>query len=423
MGAVPDFGRALLSDLGAPKGRIATFSEVQLKDEDGKLSIPDGAIVVERGKTLWKALVEVKTGSNALKEEQVSRYLDMARDHGFNAVLTISNQITSSAADVPVMLDRRKMRRVTVRHLSWWRIITEAVVQHRFRGVSDSDQAWVLGELVAYLDHEKSGAGGFQDMGERWVRVREAVRQGTVRAADPNVRGVCERWEQFIDYLALGLSQDLGRDVSPIRPRKQQREARIDQLVAQLTEEGTLSGALRVPDAVAPLNIVADLRARQVSTSVSFDAPREGRPLSRINWVVRQLRDGTPNVRLEVGFAGSRETTSTLLDEAREYPQRLLSPADAKREPRTMSVAMTRPLGPKRGKGQSSFVGDTRKQVFDFYRDLVQTLKPWQPKAPKLPEKPAEVSPLPQAEPPPFSASDQREVGEAVDLEDELPKE
>ena len=418
MGAVPDFGRALVDDLGAPKGRLRTFAEVQLKDEDGKVSIPDGAIVVERGKTRWRALVEVKTSGNALKHEQVSRYLDMAREHGFDAVVTISNQITGSPTEVPVSLDRRRLKRVDVRHLSWWRIMTEAIVQHRFRGVSDPDQAWILGELIAYLDNEKSGAGGFEDMGDQWVRVRDAVRQGTARAADPEVRSVAARWRQFMDYLALGLSQDLGRDVSPLRPRRETAEERIDSLVAQLVGEGCLSGGVRVPDAVAPLVLVADLRARQVTTSITLDAPREGRSLSRINWLLRQLRDADASLRVEVAFTGSRETTSLLLAEAHEYPQRLLSPTDAKREPRTISVAMTRPMGLKRGKGQGSFVGETRKQVFDFYRDLVQNLKPWQAKAPKLRDEPAEVSPLPQPEPPPFTAAGEREVGEAIAPED-----
>jgi len=40
----------------------ALVAEVQLKDTDGNLSIPDGAIVVARGKTRWSCLVEVKTG-------------------------------------------------------------------------------------------------------------------------------------------------------------------------------------------------------------------------------------------------------------------------------------------------------------------------------------------------------------------------
>lgn len=414
MRAVPEFGRALVDEVGGPKGRISTFTEVHLKDGDGKVSIPDGAIVVERGKTHWSALVEVKTGPNALKPEQVSRYLDMAREHGFDAVVTISNEITADAAEVPVELDRRKLRRVDVRHLSWWRIMTEAIVQHRFRGISDPDQAWILGELIAYLDNEKSGAGGFVDMGDRWVRVRDAVRHGTVRAADPEVHTVCARWRQFIDYLALGLSQDLGRDVAPVRRRRQTAEERIDFLVREIVDEARLSGGLRVPDAVAPVEIIADLRARQVTTSVTLDAPREGRPLSRINWLLRQLRGADPHLRVEVGFAGTRETTSLLLEEAREFPQRLLSPTDPKREPRTLAVAMTRPMGLKRGKGAGSFVGETRKQVFDFYRELVQDLKPWQAKAPKLPEEPDDASPLPQPDPPPFSAADDRDVGEAT---------
>ena len=45
---------------------------------------------------------------------------------------------------------------------------------------------------------------------------------------------------------------------------------------------------------------------------------------------------------------------------------------------------------------------------------VVQNLKPWQAKAPKLPEAPEEVPALPQAEPPPFIAADEREIGEAA---------
>ena len=175
---------------------------------------------MERGARQWRALVEVKTGRADLQVEQVSRYLDMARDHRFDCLITISNQITTGRDDLPVAVDRRKTKRVQMHHLSWWAIVTEAVLQHRFRGVDDPDQAWILGELIAYLDHENAGAGGFQDMGERWVRVRDAARQGTVRSTDPEVRVIAQRWEHFVEYLALGLSQDLGRDVKPVRPRK-----------------------------------------------------------------------------------------------------------------------------------------------------------------------------------------------------------
>jgi hypothetical protein len=63
--------------------------------------------------------------------------LDLARDHGFDAVLTISNQITGRTQDSPVSVDRRKVRSVKLFHLSWRRIITSAVMEHRYRGISD----------------------------------------------------------------------------------------------------------------------------------------------------------------------------------------------------------------------------------------------------------------------------------------------
>src|SRR5688572_787317 len=87
MKAVPEFGHALVGPLGAPKCRLATYAEVQLKDPAGKVHIPDGAIVAERGQTVWRCLVEVKTGSAQLRGDQVNRYLDMARENRFDAVL------------------------------------------------------------------------------------------------------------------------------------------------------------------------------------------------------------------------------------------------------------------------------------------------------------------------------------------------
>jgi hypothetical protein len=200
---------------------------------------------VARSRATWNACL---CGCRApLKTEQVNRYLDMARVHGFDAVLTISNEITATPTDSPVSVDGRRLRTVKLYHLSWWRILTEAIVHHRDRGIADPDQAWILGELVAYLDHEKSGAAGFQDMGDKWVSVRNAVANGTLRAGDAEAREVAARWDQFIDYLCLGLSQDLGEDVRPVRPRKQTSEARLDATTKKLADTGTLSGRSRSP--------------------------------------------------------------------------------------------------------------------------------------------------------------------------------
>lgn len=413
MKAVPEFGHALVGPLGAPKGRLSTYAEVQLKDAAGKVHIPDGAIVAERGQTVWRCLVEVKTGSAQLRGDQVNRYLDMARENRLDAVLTISNEITGSAMDSPVDVDGRKLRAVALFHLSWWRVITEAIVQHRHRGISDPDQAWILGELIAYLDDERSGASGFQDMGENWVAVRNGAGEGTLRPSDAPVREVAERWEQFVDYLCLGLGQDLGRDVRPVRPRKQTATARLDSIATALAERGTLEAAIRVPDAVGALTVEADLRTRRVTTSVAVEAPGEGRPITRVNWIVRQLKQAPDGLVVEASFANVRGTTACRLADAREIPQKLLLD-DTKRPPRAFRLALSRPMGTKRGKGERSFVRETRQHTIDFYRELVQDLRRWRAAPPKLPDEPAEVAEHPTAQPPPFSAPEDREPGEAV---------
>ncbi len=104
---------------------IDTFAEVRFKKADGKLDIPDGAIVCERGSKRWTCLVEVKTGTAALKDEQVGRYVEIAREQEFDGVLTISNQITHSASESPVSINGQKLRKTKLWHLSWWRILTE----------------------------------------------------------------------------------------------------------------------------------------------------------------------------------------------------------------------------------------------------------------------------------------------------------
>ncbi len=85
--------------------------------------------------------------------------MELANRRRFDAVLTISNQITTAPDESPIGIDKRRLKTVSLRHLSWWQIMTEARVEHRYCGIADPDQQWILGELIAYLDHEKAGAG------------------------------------------------------------------------------------------------------------------------------------------------------------------------------------------------------------------------------------------------------------------------
>jgi hypothetical protein len=414
MGAVPQFGRALLEHVGAPGGKLSTFTEIRFVDADTKLSIPDGALVVERGKTRWVCLVEVKTAGASLRPDQVERYLELARVNGFDAVLTISNQITSSPDESPIHVDTRKTKKVALRHLSWWQVMTEARIQHKHRGITDPDQAWILGELITYLDHERAGAGGFEDMGERWVAVRDGAREGTLKPSDAGVQDVASRWEQFVEYVALGLTQDLGRRVEAQWPRKLDAIARRDLHVRSLVESGRLDASLRVPDAAGLVDLEADLRGRRFRTSIVVTAPKDGKPQTRINWMLRQLATAKDDLLVEVRYPLQKESTSAALKEARAKPDRLLYVSDRKRDPMSFRLTVSKDLGMKRGRGAGSFVAESRQQTSDFYRSIVQALRSWSPVAPKLPAVPATTPLEATSDPPLFSGAD-REFGEGVE--------
>ena len=291
--------------------------------------------------------------------------------------------------------------------------MTEARVQHEHRGIADTEQAWILGELIAYLDHERAGAGGFEDMGENWVAVRDGARQHTLRVADNGVRDVALRWEQFAQYLALGLCQTLGRNVEVLWPWKLDPAQRLDAAVRSLVDNGRLEATIRVPDAAAPIDLAADLRTRLFITSIELLAPREGRPKTRINWVVRQLRDAPDSLRIEVRYPNAKETVSATLKEARDQPDRLLFAADLHREPRAFRLSLAQEMGAKRGKVPGSFVTESKRQAIDFYRAILQELKVWSASAPRLPGPVETASPVASPEPPDFT-DEGREPGDAT---------
>ncbi len=118
MSAVKEYGRVLTHRYGAPAGYLETYIEVPFMLGE-KCVYPDGLIRVSRGSKTWTALVEVKTGNSSLVSEQLENYVDVAREQGFDAFITISNEIPAIAGTHPTAADRRKLKRVALHHLSW----------------------------------------------------------------------------------------------------------------------------------------------------------------------------------------------------------------------------------------------------------------------------------------------------------------
>jgi hypothetical protein len=391
LSAVKEFGRAFVQPFDAPAGAMSCFIEVPFALGEKRL-YPDGLIRIVRGSKSWTALVEVKTGANRLATEQLENYLDVARDEGFDAVITISNEIPAIAGQHPTKVDKRKLRKVALHHVSWSQVLAEAVLQKEFRGVADPDQAWILGELIRYLEHQKSGALEFDDMGESWVTVRDAVAAGTLRPSDKGIAEVVARFDALLRFTSLQLGRQLGREVVPVLSRKELAEPtlRAQALADSLSRTGTLSGTIRIPDTAGLLVVTADLRASKVTCHVDVDAPREGKPTTRVNWLVRQLKTAPEAVRLEAYANHARgASTAELLRVVRETPACLV--ADPSKELRTFRVAVSTPLGAKRGRGRGAFIDSVLTAVNGFYADVLESLRPWAAAPPKL--RPAHPTP------------------------------
>jgi hypothetical protein len=384
MSAVREFGRALTQPLGAPAATVQTYIEVPF-ELSGKKLIPDGLIRVVRGQRSWTALVEVKTGTNDLQVEQLENYLDVAREFGFDAVITISNEIPAVPGQHPTPVDRRKLRKVALHHWSWSQVLCEAVMQKEHRGIADPDQAWVLGELIRYLEHPRSGAMAFEDMGAAWVPLRESIQAGTLRANDKTAPEVALRFDALLRFACLQLGRRLGAEVTPALNRKELAEpqTRVGKQVSQLVDEGRLSGGIQIPGTVGTLHVTADLRANKVICHVDLDGPREGRSSTRVNWLLRQLKDAPESVRLEAFVMHGRGVgASELLRAVRENPAVLI--ADPQKEIRGFRIAISVPMGAKRGNGRGSFIESALGAITSFYEGIVQNLKPWSASPPRI---------------------------------------
>ncbi|WP_232666655.1 TerD family protein [Pseudonocardia sp. TRM90224] len=381
MMAVREFGRALVARFGGPAGSIETYLEVPFTLED-RTAIPDGVIRVARAGRIWTALVEVKTGANTLRADQVERYLDLARQQGYDAVVTLSNDLAPVGGVHPVPVDGRKLRKVALHHISWSEILHEAQMQLAHRGLDDRLQAWLLAELVRYLEHPRSGAAGFDDMGAAWVPVREAVAANTLRAGDGKVGTVTTAWEKLVRHLCLQMTSRLGVTVAPVLPRRlaSDHAARAQAAAAELSTSGTLSAKLRVPGAAGPVAVVADLRTAQIRVSIEVEAPRAGGNTRRVNWMTRQLAEAPDSLAVEVLFVRREQTSCELLKDVRDNPALLLP--DPAAEVRAFRLTATSPMGTKRNGLRKAFVPSVNDAVDAFYARVVQVLRPTPPRMP-----------------------------------------
>ncbi|MDT0573606.1 TerD family protein [Streptomyces sp. DSM 3412] len=371
MAQVPEFGRRLTAAFGAPAGRMETFTEVSLPHGETPRR-PDGVIRVERAGKLWTALVETKTNGNALRSEQVQAYMDIAARRGYEAVITLSNDVALEGRPlVDVKVDGRRKHKVAFWHLSWAEVTHQAQMLIRHEGVGNSAHAWLLQELLHYLQHENSGCHGFQNMGAAWVPVRNGIDDETLCQGDPRTLEVVESWERLIRQVCLGLGGELGQKVLPVRRARRGTDpgARRAQMADELCLQGTLRSELRIEGTPGVLALSADLRTGKLRTSIEIPAPEQGYPLNWAKRLVKRLAEAPADLHVETLVEGETGGPRGTLERLRPEPADLL-PANGA-QITGFRLSLFKSMGSTRGNAESGFIRSVDDAVHRFYASVV----------------------------------------------------
>ncbi|WP_420076298.1 TerD family protein [Streptomyces sp. JL3001] len=372
MAQVPEFGRRLTAAFGAPSGRTETFTEVSLPHGDTPRR-PDGVIRVERAGKLWTALVETKTNGNSLKADQVQAYMDIAARRGYEAVITLSNDVALEGSPlVDVKIDGRRKHKVALWHLSWAEVAHQAQMLIRHEGVGNAAHAWLLQELLHYLQHENSGCHGFQNMGAAWVPVRNGIDDETLCQGDPRALEVVESWERLIRQVCLRMGGELGQKVLPVQRAKRGTDpgTRRALLADQLCLDGRLQAELRIEGTPGVLAVSADLRTGKLRTSVEIPAPEQGYPLTWVKRLVRRLAEAPADLHVETLVESETGGPRGTLERLRPEPADLL-PKNTATPITGFRLSLFKGMGSTRGNAESGFIRSVDDAVHRFYTSVV----------------------------------------------------
>ncbi|MEU3462290.1 TerD family protein [Streptomyces sp. NPDC006733] len=375
MAQVPEFGRRLTAAFGAPAGRMETFTEVSLPHGETPKR-PDGVIRVERAGRLWTALVETKTNGNPLKAEQVQDYMDIAARRGYEAVITVSNDVALEGSPlVDVKIDGRRKHKVALWHLSWAEVTQQAQMLIRHEGVGSAAHAALLEEFLHYLQHENSGCHGFQNMGPAWVPVRNGIDEEILCQGDERAVQVVESWERLIRQVCLRLGGELGQKVLPVQRAKRgsdPRSRRAD-LADRLCEDGRLHAEIRIDGSVGILAITADLRTGKLRISLEIPRPEQGSPLTWTKRLVRQLAEAPADLHIETLVEGRGSGPRGTLERLRPEPGELL-PKDGGRIT-GFRLSLFKGMGSSRGSAETGFIRSVDAAVDRFHSTVVTQLE------------------------------------------------
>jgi len=394
MRSVLELRQALLKSIGTRVGSSATleaWTEVVFANEDKKTAQqkdrPDGILILRTGKREWRALIEAKVGNETVGEEQISRYLQQAKNHKLDAVITITNQFAALPTHHPVKLPKIATRSVALYHWSWAFVRTQCQLLLKNNNVEDVDQVFILSEILRYFESDRSGISNFDQMNSEWKDVVNKVKShASLAKSSDEVQNTIAAWHQEQRDLCLIMSRLTGSNVSLKLKNSHRTDAaeRVKDDATDFCKEPVLKCELNIINAAADLEIHADLQRRMIYCSMKLTAPKDKKSTkARVNWLLRQLKHTSPaNVFVRATRPGKAETTYQPLSALRESPE-LLESGTSNTTATSLEVVYELDLAGKFS-GRKVFIEELEKAVPHFYHEAGQWLKAWSPAPPKI---------------------------------------
>ena len=392
MRGVHEFRQIMLSSLGVKAGNrstLDTWTEVAFKSEDktDKADRPDGLILLHTGRKQWCALVEAKVGNAEVDENQLKQYLQQAKKHKLDAVITVTNQFVAMPLHHPVKVPKNLVKGVGLYHWSWMYAITQATLLLESDAIESPDQRFLLEEVLRYLGSDSSGISRFDSMNREWRDVVGKVRSGAVLSKSAEeIENTVSSWHQEQRDLCLVMSRKLGQAVKLKLSRTHRLDpvARLKDDCELLAKEQRLVCILDVPNAVAPLEVIADLNKRTIVCRMKLAAPQDKkRATARVNWLARQLTKSDPTgVYVKAIRPGRAEETQALLSNVLEDAG-VLDSNSSSVVPSAFEVFYMIDLA-NRFAGSKVFIEELEGAVPHFYQEVGQRLRAWIAPPPQL---------------------------------------
>lgn len=393
---VEEFGAAMLSTAGhrvGTRSRIEAYTEIVPIRGGDKKQRPDGLILVKSGSKQWMAMVEAKVGNSDLTSDQLESYLELAKLNGIETVLTLSNQFAPLPTHHPVQLPAAARRKASLFHWSWMFVLTQASLLLNNDQIADSDQRFMLNELVRFLTHPSAGVRSFDQMPAPWTDIVAKVQAGgKLAVSSSELKEVVGAWHQEVRDLSLILSRQLGTQVTTRISRAHAADpaSRVKADISELADSQCLTSTLIVPAAAAPLDICADLAKRSLSISMKLRAPDDRKSTkARLTWLTRQMQktEGS-GIHVRLFWPGRGIPSLHSLKELRENPDLALAERPGQ-VALSFEVILVKDLGARFAQ-RRNFIAELESAVPEFYEQVGQHLKAWQPSAPRIREGLAE---------------------------------